>query len=436
MTNKIIKKTIYIQWMHCSSCEMLVKRACEEINGVKVKHISANKWIMDIEISDEKLVSLVNQNINNAWYKVINETENQKTQKINWGQLLLSVIIVAILVFIFYKLDISQYLPSTWDKLSLGVALLIGIIASLSTCLAIVGSIVIWFSEYLDASKTTWQKIKTQILFQLWRIWWFFLLWWLLWLIGKAVAISFTWTTILTMIVGVVVLWMWLHLLNILPSITSLGIHLPQSRSEKTLTNKNPILAPLIGALTFFLPCGFTLSMQLIAINTGNFRQWWLAMAIFALWTAPVLFAVWLWSSYIKDKKFKLAHTIIWMLIVFFGLFMITNSRHLLSWLTTNSNDNANFTWEYERIEIWHNWLNLVPEIVTLTAWKNYELIITPSENGKWCMVNLIIPWLDRSVNRIIKNQPITYKFNNIKYWTYNVVCWTMWMYQWQIIVQ
>jgi plastocyanin domain-containing protein len=83
-----------------------------------------------------------------------------------------------------------------------------------------------------------------------------------------------------------------------------------------------------------------------------------------------------------------------------------------------------------------HNGLNTVPEVITLTAWKNYELVITPTDNGKWCMVSLTIPGLDRGVNRIIKWQPITYKFTNIQKGTYTIVCWTMGMYQGKIIVQ
>jgi hypothetical protein len=179
--------------------------------------------------------------------------------------------------------------------------------------------------------------------------------------------------------------------------------------------------------------------MQLIAIKTGNFRLWGLAMAIFALGTAPVLLAVGLGSSYIKEKKFKLLHTIIWTLIVFFGIFMITNGRRLLGWLISTPNNNQNIistTWAYERIEVGHDGLNIVPEIITLIAGKNYELIITPSENGKWCMVNLLIPGLDGKINRIIKWQPIIYKFINIQKGSYSIVCWTMWMYQGKIIVQ
>ncbi|NCP77121.1 sulfite exporter TauE/SafE family protein [bacterium] len=41
------------------------------------------------------------------------------------------------------------------------------------------------------------------------------------------------------------------------------------------------------GALTFFLPCGFTLAMQAYAITTGSFITGALTMMAFALGTAP-----------------------------------------------------------------------------------------------------------------------------------------------------
>lgn len=424
--------------MHCASCEMLIKQSAQKIDGVKVESISANTGKMHIEILDEKHIPQIEKAIKDLWYQVTKEKSDEYKKEINRKHILQSVVVVGIFALIFYKLNVIQYLPSIGDKLSLWVALLMGIIASVSTCLAIVGSIVIGFAEYGDKETGTKNHLKTQLLFHAWRIGGFFLLWGILGLIGQAMVISLTTTTILTIIVGIVVFRMWLHLLGFAPNITSIGIHIPKRWSEKTLTTKNPIFAPLIGVLTFFLPCGFTLSMQLIAIKTGKFRLWGLAMAIFALGTAPVLFAVGLGSSYIKEKKFKLLHTIIWTLIVFFGIFMIMNGRRLLGWVArfTNTNQITTFTGEYQRVEIWFDGLALVPETTTLTAGRNYELIVTPTDNGKWCMVTETIPGIDNNIYTIVKWQPIIYKIVNIKKGEYNVVCWTMWMYQGKIIVQ
>lgn len=424
--------------MHCVSCEMLIKQSSETIEGVKVEYISSNTGIMYIEIPNEQVLPQIEKSIREAWYHVLEGKPQQNKKEINRKHIFSSVILVGIFALIFYKLNIVQYLPSVGDKLSLWVALLMGIIASVSTCLAIVGSIVIGFAEYGDKETGTKNHLKTQLSFHAWRIGGFFLLWGILGLIGQAMAISLTTTTILTIFVGIVVLWMWLHLLGLAPNISSAGLHLPKKWSEKTLTTKNPIFAPLIGMLTFFLPCGFTLSMQLIAIKTGNFRLWGLAMAIFALGTAPVLLAVGLGSSYIKEKKFKLLNTIIGTLIVFFWIFMIMNGRRLLGWIArfTNTTQTTTFTGEYQRIEVWFDGLALVPEITTLNVGGNYELIITPTDNGKWCMVTQTIPGLDNKVHTIVKWQPIIYKFTNIQKGSYDVVCGTMGMYQWKIIVQ
>ena len=181
-----------------------------------------------------------------------------------------------------------------------------GLMASISTCLAITGGIVIWFSKYLDDSKGVRSHIKVQSSFHIWRVVWFFLLWWLLWLIGESISVSLWFTTVLTAIVGILLFYMWLHMLKIVPNISKLWIHMPKARTKKVLTVKNPAFAPIIWALTFFLPCGFTQAMQIFAISTWDFVQGAILMAMFAVWTAPVLFAVGMWSSYVKEHKVRI----------------------------------------------------------------------------------------------------------------------------------
>ena len=49
-------------------------------------------------------------------------------------------------------------------------------------------------------------------------------------------------------------------------------------------------LTPLIiGFATFFLPCGFTQSMQIVALSSGSFLEGFLIMLAFAIGTFPVL---------------------------------------------------------------------------------------------------------------------------------------------------
>jgi len=142
-----MKKTIHIQGMHCVSCEMIIQQTSEAIDGVKVEYISAKKGVMHLEVADPKVMPEIEKAIRDAGYTIVEgkapEAEQPHLHRYNFDRLIVSIVIVGLLATIFYKLDVMQYLPSVGDKLSYGVALLMGLVASVSTCLAIVGSIVI-----------------------------------------------------------------------------------------------------------------------------------------------------------------------------------------------------------------------------------------------------------------------------------------------------
>ncbi len=88
------------------------------------------------------------------------------------------------------------------------------------------------------------------------------------------------------------------------------------SRFNHTLT---PVL---VGVATFFLPCGFTQSMQLYTLTTGSFLSGGLTMLAFALGTLPVLALVSFSSFSIKGSSksgifFKTAGLVVLMFAVF-----------------------------------------------------------------------------------------------------------------------
>jgi hypothetical protein len=74
---------------------------------------------------------------------------------------------------ILKRFNILQAFSSISDGAEdIGVALLMWLVASLSTCLAVVWSVILWFSEYVDDSKGRSWHIKTQLSFQAGRIIW------------------------------------------------------------------------------------------------------------------------------------------------------------------------------------------------------------------------------------------------------------------------
>src|SRR5205823_2764418 len=61
-----------------------------------------------------------------------------------------------------------------------------------------------------------------------------------------------------------------------------------------------------LGAFTFFLPCGFTQSLQLVALASGSFTTGALTMFVFALGTLPSLIGISAISSTAKGSASRL----------------------------------------------------------------------------------------------------------------------------------
>ncbi|MFH1375413.1 MAG: sulfite exporter TauE/SafE family protein, partial [Patescibacteria group bacterium] len=169
--------------------------------------------------------------------------------------------------------------------------------------------------------------------FHIGRVGGFILLGGTLGLLGSKLNYSVSFTGYLTIVIAVVMFYIGLQILGIVPNITKLGFHLPKKLSGAIhkIQKVDHHLAPiLIGALTFFLPCGFTQSMQLAAVASGDFFTGAVVMGAFALGTLPALLAVGIGSSYAKKREFKLLNRLVGVVVVFFA-FSSLNSGLVLA---------------------------------------------------------------------------------------------------------
>ena len=88
----------------------------------------------------------------------------------------------------------------------------------------------------------------------------------------------------------------------------------------------------IVGALTFFIPCGFTLIAQTNALNSGSFYLGLLQLTAFALGTLPILIlisftSIRFYSNPSFSKKFSLFSGII---ITFFALYTLNSQLNVL----------------------------------------------------------------------------------------------------------
>lgn len=143
------------------------------------------------------------------------------------------------------------------------------------------------------------------------------------------------------------------QLTELFPRLSSLNFTLPKSISnmlgiqqhkEKEYSHKN---AMIMGAMTFFLPCGFTQAMQLFAISSGSPITGALTMGVFALGTAPGLLGIGGLTAIIKGASAKTFFRFAGLVVIALAVFNITNGVNLtginvLAFATNNASVQAN----------------------------------------------------------------------------------------------
>ena len=147
---------------------------------------------------------------------------------------------------------------------------------------------------------------------------------------------------LLTLAVALVMLTLGTQLTGLFPRLEGLKMSLPKgiarlfginNQKESEYSHKNSFV---LGASTFFLPCGFTQAMQLYAMSTGNVFSGAMIMGVFAIGTAPGLLGIGGLTSVVRgvfaQKFFKFAGVAVMGL----SLFNINNALNLIGWNPVN----------------------------------------------------------------------------------------------------
>lgn len=334
------KITLDITGLHCRSCELLIEDGLKQIPEIKKVSVSHKKG--QAEICYSKQAPNINEMENiiaDLGYKLGSEKKTKKSWR---GLIILGITALAFLVLNYFGL-LNISLDWLSSDLSWPLAILVGLVAGVSTCMALVGGLVLAVSasyakRHPEANK--WQKFQPHLIFNGGRLIGFFMLGGLLGLLGSSFKLSATLNGIIALIIGLVILALGLRLLGFLEK---LELSLPKSLARRFKINnpnksykKGRTIA--LGALTFFIPCGFTQAMQIYALGSGDFLSGGLIMAAFALGTSPGLLGIGGLAAIIKGKRADIFFQIAGAVIIIFALFNINNGYSLLkvSALSTN----------------------------------------------------------------------------------------------------
>lgn len=322
--NSAKKCEFYVEGMHCAACELLIERNLSKVKGVLKVDAKLNEGKVFIESENELNAEDLSKLVEDEGYKILNEKET--TAPFERKNLILGFIISIIfftLFLVLQKIGIIN-LASTDGQVTLPFVFTIGIVASLSTCMAVVGGLVL----SLSSSYAKENQFKPMIAFHIARIVSFIILGGLIGLIGSAFILTTATTFTLNLILFLVMLIMAINLLDISPFFKKFQIRMPRFISQKAIKvgESNNFLTPiLLGISTFFLPCGFTQSMQLYSLTTGSFIHGALTMFVFALGTLPILALISFASvKFSKGIQSSLFFKTAGFIIILFALFNFT----------------------------------------------------------------------------------------------------------------
>jgi len=189
------------------------------------------------------------------------------------------------------------------ETMSYGLVFVVGLVASVSSCIAVTGGLLVAIAAKYNestANLTPGQRLKPHVYFNLGRIISYTLLGGLIGVIGSALTLSPQVNGILTLIASAVMILLGLQMLRLLPALTRFLPTMPSSVAHKIhdLAERDANGgAFVLGATTFFLPCGFTQALQLYVLAKGSFVIGALTMLAFSLGTLPALISLSAMSS-------------------------------------------------------------------------------------------------------------------------------------------
>ncbi|MFH1291757.1 MAG: sulfite exporter TauE/SafE family protein [bacterium] len=345
------KKKIYITGMTCVSCEMVITDELDSIDEIieaKVCHkknqaeITHNKGLKTDDILDK----IKNLGYTASFDPIKDVTNERKASAKQWFYSLLVLLILIGGYKIFKFLGLLDWVNIDTDNYGFGLAILIGLIASLSSCLAVVGGVVLSFAAKYQASGNFFQaSVKPHLLFHVGRLTSFFVFGGMLGYIGSWFSLSNSLIGWFTVIVAIIMVLLGLNIAGLIPPISRLGVHLPKSTSKvwNKLKMSEHRLAPLLlGAFTFFLPCGFTQSMQLFAIASGSFWRGAFTLFLFALGTLPVLIILGITASRFRNRKMVILQKVVGFVVVLFAFYTLSSGL-VLAGINTDIGLNKNY---------------------------------------------------------------------------------------------
>lgn len=311
--------SFHVTGTHCASCKILIEDILGEqqnISNVNVD-LKDETITLDTHETDQMvLAKVLNEKVMGNGYTIsVEKVEEKKDNGVIWQALPIGLIFLVA----FYMLQKSGLLNfGIGGKTTPVTSFLIGLIASVSSCLAIVGGLILSLSAKVAQDDNS--NKRPFYLFHIGRLVSFAFFGGILGLVGKNLGINYIFSSVLGILAATIMIVLGLTLTGIFKKSK---FTLPPNIFNFFRKVEHQIFAPLLlGIGTFFLPCGFTQSMQVASLSSGSFISGLLIMLFFALGTLPMLLLLSFGSaSFAHSKHAPLFFTSAGIVVIGLGIF-------------------------------------------------------------------------------------------------------------------
>jgi sulfite exporter TauE/SafE/copper chaperone CopZ len=301
-----ISTTVPVAGMTCRSCEIRIQRLVSRLPNVQRVKASAVRGRVEIESSAPVPAEAIARAIHAAGYEVGHTPWLERDLTV-WLTAASGIVLVAAIALLAQLTGITG-LASGTGSLSGGglvVALLLGLAAGVSTCMALVGGLVLALSAAFQTKQAASRvgnssvgaMMRPALAFMAGRVVGYGAFGAALGAIGASVTMPPHITAALMIAVAAVMMILGTRLTGLSPRIASWSPTLPIGVSRRlgiggATGGYSDGRAAGLGAASFFLPCGFTQAVQIYALSTGSPLFAGALMATFAIGTAPGLLAL------------------------------------------------------------------------------------------------------------------------------------------------
>lgn len=327
---------VYVDGMTCRSCEITIERKFKRVRGVRHANADAANGVVKIVCEGGCVPDLdaLRGALKGHDYAVraIGEHAVMSTARPSLARLAGLFALVLLLGSLLSRLGIFNQQVDAAATMGVAAALVLGLVAGSSSCIAVSGGLLLSSAAKFReryGGLSAGARMRPVFMFVAGRTLSYGVLGGVIGVVGKAFTPSPLVTGALIVAAAVFMLVMGLDMLKIAPRwLKSWMPRMPKSVSHRIMDaegREHPVMPFLLGAGTFFLPCGFTQSLQLYALTTGSFVQGGLILGAFALGTAPALLALGWASSALKGKAGAFFFQFSGALVIVLGLWNVQN---------------------------------------------------------------------------------------------------------------